>query len=100
MKERRLRLLRGLDHVLIRIGRCVPNDEKSDQASAVQGLQTEAESLQRTLRTRRALIDTDDVRSGAETIYRIENALIDVCGQPTGPDLALTLIWSSRSEGQ
>lgn len=100
MKERKTRLLRGLDHALKRAASCIENGPGDDQESQLKSLEGNATSLKRALQLNRDLRDIDDVRSDLELIYQLEDAANIVCGKAAGPDLALAFIWRSHGGGQ
>jgi predicted Zn-dependent protease len=97
MKDRRVRLLRGLDLALSRAATCIENNASDDQRLQLKSLSKDAATVQHSLQSNHDLHDIDDVRSDWELIYQIEDAANTACGKASGPDLAVALI--SRSHG-
>jgi tetratricopeptide (TPR) repeat protein len=100
IEERRLRLLRGIDYALSRTASCLESNSRNDQESDLRSLQADASKLQRTLHGPHPLPNANEVRSDFDLIYRIEEAVNATCGDASGPDLALALIWHSHSGAQ
>jgi tetratricopeptide (TPR) repeat protein len=90
--ERRARLLRCLDQALRRASSCPGVNAIGQETSQLKSLQAQAEKTKRAIQTSRRPPDSDDVRSGLELIYQIEETANKACGDATGPNLGLVLI--------
>jgi tetratricopeptide (TPR) repeat protein len=95
-QERQRRLLWGVQQALQRLESCLSDKER---AAEFDPLRSDALALQSKLQGKDGLADSETVTMGVELIARIEKAAA-VCGQPSLPDQALTLIGRERNGGQ
>jgi tetratricopeptide (TPR) repeat protein len=87
--ERRARFFEDFDRAQRRLESCLEQTTDSKQVEQLQALKTEATTMQPKLKRN---WDFDTARSGAELIFRIEEAASASCGQGSPEDQALLLI--------
>jgi len=98
-RERQQRLKAGYQQAMQRLQTCMGQRLTNEQTTNLQNLATEAVSTQPQFQLRNIERDPDVVRSGLETIYRIETATNAACGKAPESDQALLLI-ASRHDGR
>jgi tetratricopeptide (TPR) repeat protein len=98
-RERQQRLKAGYQQAMQRLQTCLGQRLTNEQTTNLQNLATEAVSTQPQFQLRNIERDPDVVRSGLETIYRIETATNAACGKAPESDQALLLI-ASRHDGR
>lgn len=95
--QRSTNLKDAVQSAAARLSRCMANVLPSNSASSgLQALNTRVSQLQPKLR--RSAIDADTVDQAMSLVFDIEQQTNNVCGPPTGKDLALLLI-SREEEG-